>query len=93
MANHVLYFWHDPQTEMAQIRSSLRPGGVLALGYQLRQDMPPLARRRFPAAGHLLYDSDDEVTQLAHSAGYSSISHRVKGSADAPEGRVMLAVA
>jgi trans-aconitate methyltransferase len=93
MANHVLYFWRDPQSEMAQIRRLLQPGGILAVGYQLRQDMPAMAQRRFPPAGHLLYDSDDAVTRLADAAGYSSVSHKVKGSTDAPEGRVMLAIA
>ena len=51
MANHVLYFWRDPVAEMAQIRGFLRPGGLLALGYQLRQHMPAMAQRRFPPQG------------------------------------------
>jgi len=93
MANHVLYFWRDPAAEMAQIRGFLRPGGLLALGYQLKQNMPAMAQRRFPPAGHRLYDTDDEVTRLAISAGFGSVTHLVKGSVEAPEGRVMLAVA
>jgi SAM-dependent methyltransferase len=93
MANHVLYFWHDPKAEMEQIRGFLRPGGLLAVGYHLRQNMPRMAQKRFPPAGHLLYDSDDDVARLARAAGFSSITHRVKGSAEAPQGRVMLAVA
>ncbi len=93
MANHVLYFWQDPAAEMAQIRGFLRPGGLLALGYQLRENMPAMAQRRFPAAGHRLYDADDDVTRLAVAAGFGSVTHLVKGSAEAPEGRVMLATA
>jgi trans-aconitate methyltransferase len=93
MANHVLYFWQDPAAEMAQIRSFLRPGGLLALGYQLKQDMPAMAQRRFPLAGHHLYEADDDVTKLAIAAGFDSVSHVVKGAAVAPEGRVMLATA
>jgi SAM-dependent methyltransferase len=93
MANHVLYFWRDPAAEMAQIRGSLRPGGLLALGYQLKQNMPAMAQRRFPAAGHQLYDTDDEVTRLAIAAGFGSVTHIVKGPSEAPEGRVMLATA
>ena len=93
MANHVLYFWRDPAAELAQIRDVLRPGGLLALGYQLRQHMPAMAQRRFPPAGHRLYDSDDEVTELARAAGFASVRHLVKGSAAAPEGRLMLATA
>jgi trans-aconitate methyltransferase len=93
MANHVLYFWQDPAAEMAEIRGFLRPGGVLALGYQLRQNMPAMAQRRFPPAGHRLYETDDDVTTLAIAAGFGSVAHLVKGPAEAPEGRVMLATA
>ena len=93
MANHVLYFWPEPEAEMAQIRGFLRPGGLLALGYQLRENMPAMAQRRFPPAGHRLYEKDEDVTRLATAAGFSSVKHLVKGSTDAPEGRVMLATA
>ena len=91
MANHVLYFWHDPTHELAQVRTALRPGGLLALGYQLRTNMPAMAQKRFPPAGHRLYESDDEVTELATAAGFASVEHVVKGAPAAPEGRVMLA--
>jgi len=93
MANHVLYFWPDPTAELAELRSFLRPGGLLALGYQLRQNMPAMAQKRFPAAGHRLYEAEDDVTTVAVAAGFGSVLHLVKGSAEAPEGRVMLATA
>ena len=93
MANHVLYFWRDPTAEMDRIRSSMRPGGLLALGYQLRQHMPAMAQNRFPPAGHRLYEADDDVARLAFAAGFGSATHLVKGPLEAPEGRVMLATA
>ncbi|WP_460458634.1 class I SAM-dependent methyltransferase [Angustibacter peucedani] len=93
MANHVLYFWSDPSAELAAVRSSLRPGGLLALGYQLRANMPAMAQKRFPAAGHRLYDTGDDVTAVALAAGFGSVVHLVKGTAEAPEGRVALATA
>jgi trans-aconitate methyltransferase len=93
MANHVVYFWRDPVVELAQIRGHLRAGGLLALGYQLKQNMPPMAQKRFPPAGHQLYETVEELTHLVTTAGFSSISHAVKGSAQAPEGRVVLAAA
>jgi SAM-dependent methyltransferase len=93
MANHVIYFWRDPAAELSLIRGYLRPGGLLALGYQLSQNMPALAQKRFPPAGHRLYETEDELTRLAAAAGFTSISHEVKGPADAPEGRVTLATA
>ncbi|NYJ05021.1 class I SAM-dependent methyltransferase [Petropleomorpha daqingensis] len=93
MANHVVYFWRDPVAEMARIRGYLRAGGLLALGYQLKQNMPAMAQKRFPPAGHQLYETVDELTALVTTAGFGSLSHAVKGPAQAPEGRVVLAVA
>jgi trans-aconitate methyltransferase len=93
MANHVVYFWQDPVAELARIHGVLRPGGLLALGYQLKQNMPAMAQKRFPPAGHRLYEADDDLTQLATDAGFGSVTHAVKGPAAAPEGRVMLAIA
>jgi trans-aconitate methyltransferase len=93
MANHVVYFWQDPAAEMLQIRSFMRPGGLLALGYQLRPNMPAMAQKRFPPAGHRLYEADHDLTALAIAAGFGSATHLVKGPAEAPEGRVMLATA
>lgn len=92
MANHVLYFWADPVAELTRIHAVLRPGGLLALGYQLRHDMPAMAQRKFPVAGHRLYDAEDDVTGLADAAGFGSVTQLVKGPADAPGGRVLLAV-
>lgn len=93
MANHVLYFWKDPVAELAELRSFLRPGGLLALGYQLRPNMPAMAQKRFPAAGHRLYETEEDVTAVAVAGGFSSVVHEVKGPAEAPEGRIMLATA
>lgn len=93
MANHVLYFLHDPVGDLAELHSMLRPGGLLAVGYQLRRDMPMMAQKRFPAAGHRLYETEAEVTDVAVAAGFIDVAHLVKGPPDAPEGRVLLATA
>jgi ubiquinone/menaquinone biosynthesis C-methylase UbiE len=93
MANHVVYFWPDPAAELAEIRGFMRPGGLLALGYQLKAHMPAMAQRRFPPAGHRLYAGDDELTSLAIEAGFGAVTHLVKGPVEVPEGRVMLATA
>ena len=91
VANHVLYFWHQPADELAAIHAALRPGGLLALGYQLKQNMPPMAQRHFPRQGHLLYSSDEQIARLLAAAGFAGISHHVKGAPAAPPGRVVLA--
>jgi len=93
VANHVLYFWHEPADELRLIHRFLRPGGLLALGYQLRQNMPPMAKKHFPQQGHRLYSSEDEVAALLRSAGFAAVSHKVKGPPEAPEGRLALATA
>jgi hypothetical protein len=75
---------------MPCIRGYLRPGGLLALGHQLRQNMPALAQRRFPPEGRRLYETENALTQLATAAGFTSTAHRVKRPASAPKGRVAL---
>jgi trans-aconitate methyltransferase len=93
LANHVLYFWHEPAAEVAQLHALIRPGGLLALGYQLKQNMPPMAQTYFPRHGHVLYQSDTDVEVLLGNAGFRSVSHRVKGPPETPHGRLALAVA
>jgi trans-aconitate methyltransferase len=93
VANHVLYFWHEPAAEVARLHQLLRPGGLIALGYQLRQDMPPMAQTHFPRQGHVLYESDADVETLLSDGGFQSVTHRVKGSAETPHGRLTLAIA
>lgn len=90
-ANHVLYFWREPEVELSRIRGCLRPGGLLALGYQLRQNMPPMAQKQFPRQGFRLYDSDEEVTALLRSAGFARVVQSVKGALERPEGRLAVA--
>lgn len=89
LAVHVLYFWHEPLAELSRLRGFLRPGGLLALGYQLRRQMPPVSQKNFPK----VYESDDELTTLLREAGFMSVDILVKGSQEAPEGRLALATA
>lgn len=93
IAAHVLYFWHQPVAEMTSIHGALRSGGWFALGYQLGLNMPPMAQKNFPKEGHLLYDSDDQVSALMEDAGFKNVRFAVKGPSDAPEGRLAIAEA
>ena len=93
IATHVLYFWHQPAAQLSELHGFLRPGGVLALGYQLRRHMPKPTQVNFPKLGHLLYDSDDDLMRLLRAAGFMSVSIVIKGLPDAPEGRLALAMA
>jgi len=93
IACHVLYFWHQPGKELALIRRALRAGGRLALGYQLRRNMPAVSQRNFPREGHVLYDADDQVSVLLASAGFKDAGILVKGPSEAPEGQLAIAEA
>src|SRR6266508_2628574 len=68
-ANHVLYFWRDPEQVFTTLRACLGAEGSVAICYQLRHDMPRLAQQQFPRAGFRLYDSEAEVEALLHAAG------------------------
>lgn len=92
-AVHVLYFWHQPSEQLAQIRRALRPGGRLALGFRLRCEMPFVAQTTFPKAGHLLYESEDQLSELLRDVGFTSFRYLLRGSAAAPKGRLVIAVA
>ena len=90
LACHVLYFWPDPVRELQRIRQVVAPAGHLALGYQLRQNMPPLAQRTFPRQGFTLYDSDDQVAAALEQAGFTRPEIRIFGAPDRPGGRLAL---
>lgn len=91
LAAHVLYFWRRPEFELGLIHDALRPGGALALGYQLRPSMPRFAQRNFPSAGHVLYEDDGVLAQLLAATGFARVEFAVKGPPDAPEGRLAFA--
>jgi SAM-dependent methyltransferase len=86
LACHVLYFWPDPVAELRRIREDLAPAGRIALGYQLRQNMPPLAQRTFPRQKFTLYDSDDQVCAALEQAGFTRPEVRIFGAPDRPGG-------
>ena len=90
-ANHVLYFWQEPEAELRRIRGSIRSGGLLAIGYQLRQNMPAIAQKQFPRQGYRLYGTNEEVNALLRSAGFAEVIQSVKGSPEQPEGWLAMA--
>ena len=90
LACHVLYFWPDPVRELQRVRQVLAPAGHIALGYQLRQNMPLVAQRTFPQEGFTLYDSDDQVAAVLEQAGFTCPAIRIFGVPDRPMGRLAL---
>jgi len=92
VACHVLYFWADPVGELQRVREALAPAGHLTLGYQLRQNMPPISQRAFPSQVFILYDSDDQLAAVLEQAGFTSPEIRILGAPDRPIGRLALSV-
>ena len=91
LACHVLYFWADPVSELRRINDILPPSGYVALGYQLRQHMPPIAQRTFSQEGFPLYDSDQQVALVLQRAGFTPPKICVFGDPAHPGGRLALA--
>ncbi|MDR2985689.1 MAG: class I SAM-dependent methyltransferase [Nocardiopsaceae bacterium] len=91
LACHVLYFWADPVRELRRVSDILAPHGRIALGYQLREHMPPIAQRTFPQEGFTVYESDDQVAVVLQDAGFSPPDVRVFGDPANPGGRLALA--
>jgi SAM-dependent methyltransferase len=91
-AVHVLYFWHEPNVQLTAIRDALRPSGTLALGYRLRRDMPRPSQVSFPAEGHRLYETDDEVLGLLRDAGFAEAELRLPQQGDS-RGRLAIGTA
>jgi len=54
-------------------------------------NMPAMARKNFPKEGHVLYESDDDLSVLLDGAGFKSVRFIIKGRSEAPEGRLALA--
>lgn len=93
-AVHVLYFWHQPRQELARVHAALRPGGALALGYELAQHWPRTFRAGFRKEGHRLYESDQEVSSVLREAGFGSVDCRLlDDNLGAASGRVAIALA
>lgn len=91
VAVHVVYFLHDPVHELRRVADLLDAGGHAALGYQLREHMPPVSQREFAAEGHRLYEADEELRLLLREAGLDASDAVVLGDPKSPGGRLLLA--
>jgi len=91
VAIHVVYFWKQPVAELRRAAGVLRPRSLIALAYQLRDQMPAVAQRDFPRSGDRVFESDDEVHTMLVDAGFAPLPVRLLGDVASPAGRLMLA--
>ncbi len=76
-AVHTIYFWSDPERDLAEIARVLRPGGLLLLGFRSRED-DAFVRNFPPEIYHIR--SAGEVEGAIVAAGFSDVrteSHRM----------------
>ncbi len=67
---NVLYFWHDPAVDLAELRRVLRPDGRIGLGFRPRSSADPEMASRFDRAGHQLYEAV-QVEAMLLAAGFA----------------------
>jgi ubiquinone/menaquinone biosynthesis C-methylase UbiE len=87
---HVIYFWPDPVAAVRELWRVLRPGGTLALAYQEREHMPPIALRTTGQIAARLY-GPGEVEEVVRTAGFPAVRRETHGDPASPGGFCVLA--
>lgn len=86
VATHVIYFWLDVGATLQEVRRVLRPGGVVAIGFQIRQHMPPVAQQGFAQTSATLYAQPEEVEAVLAASGFTRIRVEMHQTERGPAG-------
>jgi ubiquinone/menaquinone biosynthesis C-methylase UbiE len=85
-ATHVIYFWSDVRATLQELRRVLRPGGTLAIGFQIKEYMPLVAQEGFAQTGATLYPTTEDVATLLAASGFTHIQVEMQGASSSPSG-------
>ena len=64
----------------------LRPGGTVAIGFQIKKYMPLVTQQGFAQTNTTLYPSADDVTTLLEASGFTHIRVEMQGDSNSPSG-------
>lgn len=85
-ATHVIYFWSDVVATLQELRRVLRPGGTVAIGFQLEEYMPRVAQQGFAQTGATLYSMTEDVATLLAASGFTHIRVEMQRASSGPSG-------
>jgi ubiquinone/menaquinone biosynthesis C-methylase UbiE len=85
-ATHVIYFWSDVVTTLQEVRRVLRPGGIVAIGFQIKEHMPSVAQQGFAQTDATLYSQTEEVEALLAASGFTHIHVEMQQAESGPAG-------
>lgn len=75
---NVVYFWENPEKELAEIMRVLKPGGMLMLGYRPKTYMQAIPFTQF---GFTLYEISD-LEELLSKHGFEKITTQTEEEPD-----------
>src|SRR5713226_4283101 len=85
-ATHVIYFWSDAVATLQELRRVLRPGGTVAIGFQIKEYMPRVTQQGFAQTGATLYPSTEDVATLLAASGFTHIRVEMQRASSGPSG-------
>lgn len=90
VAIHVIYFWSDAVATLQELRRVLQPGGMVAIGFVLKQHAPLVTQKAFAQTGATLYPIEEDVAALLASAGFTHIRVEAQQTSGGLQGRCAL---